>query len=135
MPKVTVSDMGREPPRKATGKTPSEQLITAAEDEAAATDARGRRIGLKKPGILSQFRIVAFVGNERASNQTYMQMILPITFVTAIDDDPVTPPNTLSELEAIIKRLGEDGVNAVMMKVMETWGQRDAEADKTAIKK
>ena len=112
--------------------TPSEQLVKAAQAEVTATDGRGRVITLRKPGVLAQFRLVEALG-ESASNVVYMNMVLPLLYVAAIDGDPVRS-TTKREIEALIQRLDEDGITAVVQQVRDTWGASDPEADKAALK-
>lgn len=118
----------------AVGQTPSEELVKQAAGEYQITDARGRRITLKKPGVLGQFRLVKILG-ESAQNQVYVGMVLPLIFVSEIDGEPVHFPQSEREVDALIQRLDEDGITAVMNGVQEHFGQADPEADKTAIKK
>jgi len=97
---------------KITVKTVSDEIITAA--NAVETITVGQMtIGLKKPGILSQYRIVEVVG-ESAKNQVYMGMIMPLLWVVEIDGHSEPLPSTKRELEALIQRLGEDSINAIM---------------------
>jgi len=116
------------------GESPSDELVKKAQEEVLAEDANGRIITLRKPGVLAQFRMVEMLG-ETAANQTYMSMVLPLIYVTAIDGEPVPAPSTKRELEALIQRLDEEGVGAVAVKVMETWGEVEPEAAKETIKK
>ena len=100
--------------------TPSEQLVKAAQSEVTVTDGRGRVITLRKPGVLAQFRLVEALG-ESAANSVYMGMVLPLVYVAAIDGDPVRS-STKREIEALIQRIDEAGVTAVMETVRDTWG-------------
>jgi len=116
-------------------ETPSQQVIRSATAETTVTDARGRTITLKKPGILAQYRLVEMMGDS-ASNETYMNMILPVLFVSAIDGEAVLAPNTKREIEALIQRLDEEGIAAVVAGVQEKFGaQVSVEAGKAAVKK
>ncbi|KAG0167309.1 hypothetical protein DFQ30_006189 [Apophysomyces sp. BC1015] len=55
-------------------------------------------------------------------------MVLPLIFVTAIDDDPVFQPASKREVEALIQRLDEDGIAAVLQGVQANFGSEDPEA-------
>lgn len=114
--------------------TPSQQAVAKASATFQTTDARGRVITLRKPAVLTQFRLVEALG-DTAKNETYVAMVMPIIFVSEIDGDTVLLPAKKSEIEALIQRLDEDGLNAVMTAVKEHFGTPDAEADKLAIKK
>jgi hypothetical protein len=115
--------------------TPSDELIAkAASIVTLEPDARGRIITLAKPGVLAQYRIVEVLGDS-AANQVYMGMVLPLLFVTAIDGDPIFAPKSKLEVEALIQRLDEDGIDAVMKGVTEHYGAPDPEADRVALEK
>lgn len=117
------------------GETPSQQVIRSATAEHSVKDARGRTITLKKPGILTQYRLVEMMG-ESAANETYMNMVLPVLFVSAIDGEAVMTPNSKREVEALIQRLDEDGIAAVVNGVQDHFGaQVSAEVGKAAVKK
>ena len=113
---------------------PSEEVIKAANAETTCTDARSRVIRLKKPGILAQYRLIEALG-DTAKNEVYMSMVLPLIFVTQIDEDAVHLPTSKPQLEALIQRLDEEGIAAVMKAVQEHYGKADPEADREALKK
>jgi len=112
--------------------TASQELVNASKSEATVTDAKGREILLKKPGTLAQFRLVEMMG-ESAKNVVYMNMVLPLIFVASIDGDAVTK-STKAQIEALIQRLDDEGVEAVVQGVQANWGSPDPEADRAAIK-
>jgi hypothetical protein len=112
---------------------PSEDVVRTSVQPANVVDAKGRKITLQKPGVLAQYRLVEMLG-ESASNQTFMNMVLPLLFVAAIDDEPVHRFTKRSELDALIQRLEDDGIGAVMEGVLKAFGPQDPEADKAALK-
>jgi hypothetical protein len=102
-------------------ETPSETLLKTAEQSVEVADAQGRRIMLKRPDVLAQFRLVEALG-DTARNAVYMNMVMPTIFVSAIDGEPVARPNSKIEIEALIKRLDEDGILAVSQGVAKHFG-------------
>jgi hypothetical protein len=112
--------------------TPSAELLKAAKAEATITDSKGRAIVLKKPGVLAQYRLVEALG-KTASNEVYMGMVLPLIYIASIDGEPVSATNKL-QIEALIQRLDEDGIQAVMKGVQDNFGAPDPGADKAALK-
>lgn len=112
---------------------PSAQLIRAAASEATVVAENGLTIKLKKPGILAQFRLVKILGDS-AKNQVYMSMVLPLIYVVDIDGEPVFQPKSEREVEALIVRLDDAGVEAVMKGVQETFGTADPDSDKDELK-
>jgi hypothetical protein len=109
--KVTLNEM------------PSEEAASPARPAAIdVTDASGRTITLRKPDVLAQFQLIEAVG-DTATNRVYMAMVTPLIFVSAIDGAPVGRPGTKDEIEALIKRLDEDGIAAVIKGVQEAFGE------------
>lgn len=114
--------------------TPSQMAIAKASATVQVTDRRGRLITLKKPGVLAQFRLIEALG-DTAKNETYLAWAMPIIFVVDIDGEPVFPAVRKSEVEAILQRLEDEGLAAVMEGAKEHFGSSDPESDKANIKK
>lgn len=113
--------------------TPTQQVVAKAVSEVIETDPKGRVIKFRKPGVLAQFHLIEALG-VTAQNPVYMGMAMPLLFVAEIDGDPVMPPNTKREVEALIQRLDTEGVNFVAETVQEKFGQQDPEKDKATLK-
>ena len=126
--KLNVHDVGGE-------LTASAALIQDAIQEHTVTDALGRKIKLAKPSPLAQFRILKAIGPESAANQAYVMSIYPLLFVAEIDGEVVNFPASDGEVEAIVLRLGDAGLDAITAGVLEKWGAQSSEVDKVAIKK
>lgn len=104
MTKVTITQ---------SGPTTSAQIIAAANATFEEKDRRGRVLTMKKPALLSQFRLTEAMGPETAENGAYRAMCLPLMWLTAIDGEAVNLPTTKLEIEAMIQRLDEDGFVAL----------------------
>nr|WP_251010398.1 hypothetical protein [Variovorax paradoxus] len=113
--------------------TPSAQVVKTANAEHVVVGG-GHSITLRKPGVLAQFKVVEMLGANAAVNSVFMGMVFPILYVTAIDGEPVPRCTTRNELDALIQRLDEDGVAAVMNGVQEHFGNPDPEKDAAAVK-
>lgn len=114
--------------------TPTEQVIKQAGAETTITDAKGRVIVLRKPGVLAQFKIVEAAGTA-AANQVWMGMVMPLIYVASVDGEAVYCPTTRREIDALIQRLDEDGIIAVMQEVQALFGVADTESAKADLKK
>lgn len=123
-PKLTLHD----------AQTPTAQLIAKAAQEVTVTDSKGRVISIRKPGILAQYRIIETMGKS-ADIETYRGMVTPLIWISAIDSDPVAQPVNKLQLEALIQRVGDEGLEAVVQGIVKHFGEQDTEADKNAIKK
>lgn len=120
-------------PKLTVHESPTAQVIAAAKAEFVFTDAKGRAITLKKPGVLAQYRLIEALGPS-ASNETYVSMVLPLIYVAKIDDDVLTPPTTKIQVEALIQRLDEEGVAGVMENVQANFGKPDPKQDEVNVK-
>lgn len=94
--------------------TPSEAVVKAANKIHVVTDSRGRKISVKRPGVLGQYHLVKMLGPELAKNTVYLNMAMPVLWVEAIDGEPLFRPNSELELEAALQRLDDEGLEAVM---------------------
>lgn len=97
-------------------------------------DSKGRTIQLRKLGPLEQGRIVMAVGGETAGNQTFMSgFALPAAMVVYIDDTPYGLPQTLTQIEGVLKELGEEGMEAINNHFLKKYEAAKAEADAKAL--
>ncbi len=116
---------------KVTLHTPSEQVTASAKREFEVTDSAGRRLTLKKPPFTAQFDLVALLG-EKSRNSMYHTMVMPLTYVAAIDGEAVPFPQSERELRALIQRLDEHGYAALADGITEHFGASASEASKEA---
>ncbi|MBV8048999.1 MAG: hypothetical protein JO171_17755 [Paludibacterium sp.] len=78
------------------------------------TDSRGRVIQLRELDPLQQARLVMAVGSELSTNAVYMNgFALPAAMVAHIDDDFFGFPASISQIEDMLKLLGNEGMAAV----------------------
>ena len=93
--------------------TPSTRLIAAAQSAPEAVDARGRRLTLRRLTALDTLRLFKAAGPQLAHNQPWLGMALLAASVAAIDEVPLPPPASEGQIEALVSRLGDDGIDAV----------------------
>ena len=72
------------------------------------------------------------VGGDTAQNQVYMAMALPLFWVTAIDGENVHPPQSKRELEALIQRVEEEGISAIVEGITEKFESPAEEQEQQA---
>ena len=107
---------------------PSEKIISKADEEVAVTDSLGRTIIIRTPDVWDQYLLVEFLG-ENAKNDVYRAMCIPIMYVTSIDGEQVFKPASKKELQALVQRLGEVGISAVMKGIRENFNQSEEEVE------
>ena len=101
MAKVTVHD------------TPSESIIKASNAEEFVTDSRNRKIGVRKLKVLERIAMLKLIGHGNNDNLIYISSVSPAFLVTSIDGDPVSKPATELQLNGLLQRLDEEGLEAV----------------------
>jgi hypothetical protein len=116
-------------------KSPTDEVLESAKKEYEVIDKRGRVIKLKKPSIRCNLTLAKALGQD-AKNEVYMQMLLPLYFISSIDGDPVGSLSVENELFALYDRLDDDGIIAVANGIRQHWGIEENESEvKDKIKK
>jgi hypothetical protein len=105
MAKVTVHDAKTE--------SPSQTIVKAANQPVIVTDALGRKIGIKKMKPLDRLKMFEVIGSGNSENQFYLGYASLAYHVTSIDGDPVNRPASKLQLEALVQRLEDEGMDAV----------------------
>lgn len=75
-------------------------------------DNAGRVLTVRSPHALDQLRLFKAVGPILAQNQPYLGMAMVACSVTAIDGVPVPMPGNEHQIEALVQRLGDAGLQA-----------------------
>jgi hypothetical protein len=77
------------------------------------SDRTGRRIELRRVGVVEQLRLFKALGPELSENRAYFGLAKLASSIAMIDDVPVPFPANEAGIEAVLERLGDDGVEAV----------------------
>lgn len=93
-------------------QTPSERIKAEANRVEYATDAAGRRIGVRKLTFLDMHEITLAMGDD-ASNQAALQQAMMIASVVEIAGEQLARPATSLEIKALMQRLDFHGLTAV----------------------
>jgi hypothetical protein len=78
------------------------------------TDKAGRRITLRKVGVLETLRLYKALGPELSNNTAYVGVACIAIAAAAIDELPVPFPASEAALEALLDRVGDDGMAALI---------------------
>lgn len=92
--------------------TPSATIIAAASASHTVADSDGRRLSLRRLTALDKLRLFKAAGPVLAQNQPWLGMAMLACSVSAIDDVPVPPPASEQQIEALVSRLGDNGIAA-----------------------
>lgn len=77
------------------------------------TDNAGRRIQLRRIGVVEQMRLFKALGPELSANAAYMHGAMIGAAVAMIDDVPMPFPMDEAGLEAALERIGLDSMPVV----------------------
>jgi hypothetical protein len=108
-PKVTIHPKGETPH----APTPSESIVRAANKTGTATDVHGRMITFKKLGALDRLRLFEIIGGANSENRMYLGHAALAACVIAINGEPEGFPATKLQLEHMMGRLDDEGLEAV----------------------
>ena len=73
----------------------------------------GRTFGVRRPNALDRLRLLKALGPKLSENMPYVGMATLAYAVTNVDGIPIPQPVNEAQLEAVIARLGDDGLQAV----------------------
>ncbi|MGD0186794.1 MAG: hypothetical protein ABSC25_16290 [Roseiarcus sp.] len=81
---------------------------------AIIVDSRGRSIKIKKLSAFDRMRLFKAVGAEDSENRLFMSYANAAAAVTELEGLPVAFPMNQIQLSALVQRLDEDGLEAVV---------------------
>ncbi len=93
--------------------TPTLMVTSNAARTIAATDKQGRKLLLRRPTALDTLRLFKAAGPILARNEPWLAMASLASAVVEIDSLPIPAPVNEVQIEALIDRLGDDGLVAV----------------------
>jgi hypothetical protein len=93
-------------------ETPSASIVKAAAQFASVQDSNGRTLKLRKITPLERMRLFEVVGSENVKNEAYFGYAILAAHVCEIDGDPVPSVTSKAALEAVVQRLGDEGLVA-----------------------
>lgn len=93
--------------------TPSSTIVLGATTGSVVSDTNGRRITVRRLTALDKLRLFKAAGPVLSQNQLWLGMAVLAYSITAIDDVPIPVPTNEVQIESIVSRLGDAGINAV----------------------
>ena len=100
--------------------TPTESILAAAGAMTTVRDATGRTIMIRRLTALDTLRLFKAAGPALAMNQPWLSMAILAMSVTEIDGVPVPVPVSEAQIESLVDRLGEAGMDAIADATAET---------------
>jgi hypothetical protein len=93
-------------------------VTVVGERAASVVDSKGRTIKVKRLSSLDRMRLYTVAGAENAENSRYMGYAFLAASVTAIDDMDYAPPTGILQIEALVDKLDEPGMDAIARAVL-----------------
>ena len=106
--------------------TPSSRLIAAAREEFTTVARAGRTLCVRRMDALDRLRLFKTLGPSLSMNTPYLGMALIAASVSTIDGVPIPPPATEEHVEALVRRLGDEGISAAA-DALDNADRRDSE--------
>lgn len=91
----------------------------APKNTAEFTDHKGRKIRIRRLDPRDNMRLAKLVGPDCVKNEEYMIYARAAYVVSGIDGEPEGPLMSVTELEMMADRLGDEGI----VKVIETYAE------------
>lgn len=94
-------------------QAPSAAIVADAAKTFTTQDAKGRTLGFRRPSAMDRYRLSKMLGGDVAANQEAAGLAMLAYLCISIDGEAVMKPNSERQIEAIIDRLDNDGLNAI----------------------
>jgi hypothetical protein len=108
--------------------TPTLAILALSARTVAVTDKRGRRFVIRRPTAIDTLRLFKAAGPVLSLNEPWLAMAGLAATVIEIDGIPVPAPFNEAQIEALIERLGDDGLAAIVDSVEDVSDDTAAES-------
>lgn len=109
---------------------PGAVIVAAAQATTDVADATGRALTVRKPGALDRLRLFKAAGAALAGNSAWLGLATLAASVVALDGIPVPFPINEAQIEALVARLGDQGIAAISGALMAMRAAPEADAAK-----
>lgn len=93
--------------------TPTASVLGAAEARLTTTDQTGRSIVARKLNALDKLRLLKAAGPILSENQAWLGVAMLAASVVEIDGIPAPMPVTEQQIESLVAKLGDAGLDAI----------------------
>jgi hypothetical protein len=93
--------------------TPSQVVINDALRSFTTMDSKGRKLSLRRLTALDTLRLFKAAGPVLAQNEPWLATAGLAFSVLEIDGVPIPAPVTEAQIEALVDRLGDEGLAAI----------------------
>jgi hypothetical protein len=103
-------------------ETPTDTIVKALAKTAEVTDSTGRKISVRRLSPLDRMRLFAIAGKDLSTNTPWMGMAALAVSCVGIDGEQVAKPASKMQIEALVERLGDEGIEAIGAAYVEIFG-------------
>lgn len=93
--------------------TPTASVLSSAGERITIVDENGREIVVRKLNALDKLRLLKAAGPALSENQAWLGVAMLAASVVQIDGVPVPVPATEHQIEGLVGKLGDLGLDAV----------------------
>jgi hypothetical protein len=93
--------------------TPTASILAKATEQKTVEDGLCRRLMVRRLTALDTLRLFKAAGPVLSQNQAWLGVASLALSVLSIDDLPIPTPTSEAQIEAIVVRLGDEGLVAV----------------------
>ena len=97
--------------------TPTATVLDAANERLSISDQAGRAIIARRLNALDKLRLLKAAGPMLSENQAWLSVAMLAASVVEIDEIPVPMPTSEKQIEALVARLGDAGLDAVAIAI------------------
>lgn len=114
-PQVEVNPPRPQSPDIASAAAPQmpSAVVTGQQNTVTVIDKRGRKIVIQKQGPIQRTRMFKVMGPTNSANQPLVGHYSMVCSVIEIDGQPEPFPTSDAQIEALLERLDEDGLEAI----------------------
>jgi hypothetical protein len=93
--------------------TPTESILKSANETGCVADLSGRTLTIRRLNALDKLRLLKAAGPILSDNQAWLGVAMLAASVSEIDGIPVPMPTSENQIESLVARLGEAGLDAI----------------------
>lgn len=121
-PRARVHGQDENAPGAFQPDTPSQTMVKGAAQTGEKVDSRGRCIIVRRLTSLDRMRLFAAAGPELSKNENWIGLAALAASCVGIDGEQVPKPASRMQIEALVDRLDDDGMEAIAAVYQETFG-------------
>lgn len=102
-----------------------ERVVPIPGTEYPLQDANGRDIAIKWWNVLEKSRFFELLGAQNSANPQYLNIAVPAFLASTIGEARLGRPASRTQLDGRIQMLGDAGIEAISLFLVETFGEED----------